>query len=112
MNIKRNLISVMAAFALTWAAFPAFASNQLSWEILRTERNDTKQIVKEQELEIRSAKGAIIVTTSRPVQIKVFTILGQIVSNETVPAGTSQLSVAGHGIYIVKVGSLTCKVAL
>lgn len=112
MNIKKIISSLVVAVAIATGTMDINAAPQRSWEPLKTERNDTKQIVKEQEIEIRTAKGMIIVSTSRPTPIKVFTILGQIVSSETLPAGTSQLSIPGHGIYIVKTGSLTCKVAL
>ena len=54
----------------------------------------------------------IIITTNHPVQVKVFTILGRLVSSETAPAGKSQLALPAHGVYIVKVGDLTCKVAV
>ena len=111
MRKLRNIIGLLViGIALAMSA-PAYCAAK-NWETLKSERADSKQIVKEAEIEIRTAKGAIIVTTSRPVQIKVFTILGQLVSNETLPAGTSQLTLGTHGIFIVKTGGLTCKVAL
>ncbi|MBD5291445.1 MAG: T9SS type A sorting domain-containing protein [Bacteroides sp.] len=82
------------------------------WGPVKTERTDAKQVIKETELEIKSASGTIIVTSNHPVQIKVFTILGRLVNSETLPAGSSQLSLPAHGVYIVKIGDITCKVAV
>lgn len=92
------------------AAMPAEAAPK--WEAVKTERTDAKSIVKETELEIKTASSTIIVTANHSVQIKIFTILGRLVSSETLPAGTSQLQLPAHGVYIVKAGALTCKVAI
>lgn len=82
------------------------------WETVKTEIIGTKRVVKDQEIEIRTAPSLIVVTSSQPVQIKIFSILGRLISSETLPPGTSRLSVDSHGVYIVKVGELTCKVAI
>ena len=64
------------------------------------------------EVEVRTLSGTILIYANRPVQVRVFSILGQLVSSDTVPAGVSQLTLGTHGMFIVKVGDLTCKVAL
>ena len=69
-------------------------------------------MVRETDIEIKAASGLIIVNANHPVQIKIFTILGRLVNSETLPAGRSQLQLPAHGVYIVKVGDLTCKVAV
>lgn len=90
---------------------PAYAAPK-GWEQVKTERADAKSIIRDTELEIKAASGIIIVNSNHPVQIKIFTILGRIVNSETLPAGRSQLQLPAHGVYIVKVGDLTCKVAV
>lgn len=82
------------------------------WETPKQERTDIKTVARDNDVEIRAAKGLIIVSSPKPVQIKVYTILGQLVNNDTLPSGTSQLQVPSHGIYIIRIGELTCKVAL
>lgn len=94
---------------LTAGAQPGYAR---AWETVKAERTDTRRVAKESDVEIKTAKGTLIVTASKPIQIKVFTILGQLVSSETVQPGTSQLQLGAHGVYIVKTGELTVKVAL
>lgn len=106
---KIFLALTISVLLLPTGAAEAFAR---SWEPVKTERTDTRRVAKEADVEIKTAKGAIIVTANRPIQIKVFTILGQLVSSETVQPGTQQLTLAAHGVYIVKTGELTVKVAL
>lgn len=109
-HIKTYLLAVML---LVSAATPVVSyAAPKGWEVLREERTDAKSVVRETELEIMSASGTIIIHANHPVQVKVFTILGRLVSSETVPAGKSQLQLPAHGVYIVKVGDLTCKVAV
>lgn len=84
----------------------------MKWEPVKTERSDTKSVIKETELEIKTASSTIIVTSNHTVRIQIFTILGRLVSSETIPAGTSQLVLPTHGVYLVKVGALTVKVAV
>ncbi|MDE6237038.1 MAG: T9SS type A sorting domain-containing protein [Muribaculaceae bacterium] len=82
------------------------------WEAVKTERTDAKTVVKETEIEIRTADSTIIVISNHTVQIKIFTILGRLVSNEILQPGISQISLPAHGVYLVKTGNITCKVAI
>lgn len=82
------------------------------WEPIKTERPDAKTILRETEIEIKAASGVLIITSNKPVHVKVFTILGRLVSSETLNPGRNQLQLPTHGVYIVKVGDLTCKVAV
>lgn len=106
--------SFLIGLAMLFAsiALEAAAATPKGWEQVKTEYSDLKSVAKEPEIEILTTKSLVVVTTSKPVKIQVFTILGRIVSSETIPAGTSQLSISAHGVYIVKVGELTCKIAV
>ncbi|MGN0212576.1 MAG: DUF6383 domain-containing protein [Muribaculaceae bacterium] len=63
-------------------------------------------------VEIFGVNSSIIVRTPHRVQVRVFTILGQMVSQAVLNAGTSELKINSRGIYIVKIGNVTQKVAL
>lgn len=110
----RRLKTYLCSLLLLTAAvsFMPPAASAKGWEPVKTERADAKYVVRESELDIKAASGLIIVSTNHAVQIKVFTILGRLVSSETVQPGKSQLQLPAHGVYIVKVGDLTCKVAV
>lgn len=82
------------------------------WEPVKTEYNDAKIVTRDSMIEVRSQPGMIIVSSGQQTQIKIFTILGRLVNSETLPAGTMQYLVPAHGVYIVKAGDITCKVAV
>ena len=69
----RRLLPVAVGLMLT--AAPLHAA-QPKWEQTKTEHQDAKTVVKETDIEIRTGKGVIVVNSSKPVQIKVYTILG------------------------------------
>lgn len=102
----------MLAVALTLTAAGSFAASPRGWEQVRAERSDTRQVVSDQDLEIKAAKGIVVVKANKTVQIKVFTILGRLVTAETLPAGTHQFMLPASGIYMVKAGDVTCKIAV
>lgn len=81
------------------------------WEPVRTDVSQLNSVAQDDDIVVRVAPGQVVVSSSQQVQIKIFTILGQMVSNETLPAGVNRLSLS-HGVYIVKVGDLTCKIAV
>lgn len=62
-------------------------------------------------VEIYQRSGVLTIKTQRTIQVKVFTILGQLVSQATLYPGTSELRL-NRGIYMVKVGNITQKVAI
>ena len=104
----RALMTAMALLAV--AVSPAFGHAK-GWEAVRADVSGLNTIARDNDVEIRVSPGHVVVIASQSVQIKVFTILGQVVSSETLPAGTSRLPLS-HGVYIVKVGELTCKIAV
>ena len=110
--MKRNLIiSCLIAATLAVSTAGAYAASK-GWEPVKTEHHDARSVAKEAEIEIKAAPSVIIVTATQPVRIEIFTILGRLVSAETLQPGSSQFTVGAHGVYIVKAGELTCKVAL
>lgn len=107
----KYVASILLLSAMTMGSQPMQAAPK-GWEAVRSERTDAKLMAKDTEIEIKAANGVIIVSTNHPASIKVFTILGRLVSSDSLPAGKSQLQLPVHGVYIVKVGDLTCKVAI
>lgn len=90
------------------------AAQQMQWreatqEVTTQALNDVRQ---SDGVEIIRGQESIIVRTPQRVQVRVFTILGQLVNQSTLPAGTSELQIKSRGVYIVKIGNITQKVAL
>ncbi|MBR4829292.1 MAG: T9SS type A sorting domain-containing protein [Muribaculaceae bacterium] len=63
-------------------------------------------------IEIYGSKGVITIVTPKRITVRVYTILGQMVSQATLQPGTSELRLGSRGIYLIKIGNLTQKVAI
>lgn len=107
----RRLRILMTSAVMAAALFGPSLCDAKGWETVRADVSGLTSVARDDDVEIRVSPGNVVVVTAQPVQIKVFTILGQVVSSETLPAGTSRLPLS-HGVYIVKVADLTCKIAV
>lgn len=111
--MKRFFTMVMIVFASISFANSVVA--QLQWRTTTSEistPNSPSPQSSTDGVEITSQDGNIIVKVSHKAQVKVFTILGQLVSQAELNPGTSVLKLNSRGIYIVKVGNVTQKVAM
>lgn len=62
--------------------------------------------------EVSVRGGHIYLTCTRQVTVKVFTILGQQISSETLQPGTHRLRMTSKGIYILKTDTSTRRVTI
>ncbi|MBD5265956.1 MAG: T9SS type A sorting domain-containing protein [Duncaniella sp.] len=65
----------------------------------------TEQRAEQEGIDVAVNDSAIYVASQHQVSVKVFTILGQLISQETLPAGTHRLQMSAKGIYILKIGT-------
>lgn len=66
----------------------------------------------EAEVEVAVRDGYIYLRTEKAVTVKVFSILGQLISQETVKPGLSRIKMSARGIYILRVGTLTRRITI
>lgn len=93
----------------TCGAAPGWEStdkNMTSAERAAVERTDNDG------LDVWVREGYIYISAQRSVTVKIFSILGQLISQEAIPAGTYRLHLASRGIYILKAGTLTRRITL
>lgn len=103
------ILALMMAMASTTVATAKVQWRETSTEVQGKSLTDPRTT---DGVEIFQRNGTIIIRTQRVVQVKVFTILGQLVSQATLQPGTSELRLNTRGIYLVKIGNITQKVAL
>ena len=72
----------------------------------------TEQRLDPEWFDVAVRDNAIYIVSQKQVNVKVFTILGQLVSQETLPAGTHRLQMKAKGIYILKIGTTTRRVTI
>ena len=63
-------------------------------------------------VEIYGSNGVITIVTPKRITVRVYTILGQMISQATLQPGTSELRLGARGIYLVRIGNITQKVAI
>lgn len=112
MRMKRALRHILFGIMLL-SAVATVEGAARGWEPVRQEyASGTKPVMRDGDIEVRTAPGVLIVSTPHQVSIKVFTILGRLVNADTLGPGTSRLVLPANGVYIVKIGEVTCKVAV
>lgn len=81
-----------------------------AWE--RTGGKMQTERIEAENPDVRVSEGYVYVTTTRSVTVKVFSILGQLISQETIQPGISRFRLPSRGIYILKVGTLTKRITI
>lgn len=110
--MRRSLVIFVMLFSLL---FGGYASAQLlQWREIQHKVQGRSLVDPAQTdgVEIFGKDGTITIRTQRKITVKVFTILGQLVSQASLNVGCSELKVGLRGIFIVKIGNITQKVAL
>lgn len=104
--MKRIIVIFILLLTLAGGGDVLCAAEQAQWQELK------HAVSSDADIDIFGRDGVIVIRTGRRIQVRVFTILGQLVSQATLNPGESQLKVNSRGIYIVKVENRTQKVAL
>lgn len=81
------------------------------WEEV-DERHAPVEQVDGDDISIAVKGGYVYVSTARSINVKIFSILGQLVSQQTIPAGTYRLKMATRGVFILKAGTITRRITL
>lgn len=109
--MKKGFIISMILAALMGICFPIPAEGK-GWEPVKTERPEGRRVAADSEIEIKAARGVIYIYTNKAVNIKIYTILGSQIANDNLSPGNYQFLIPVHGVYLIKAGDLTCKVAI
>ena len=113
-EMKRLFTSALLGLAIILSG-SVLAHAQLKWQHTTDSIIEVASLNNPDETDgiaIYSQQQSIIIKTDHRVDVRVFTILGQLVSHGEVLAGTSILNINSRGIYIVKIGNITQKVVL
>lgn len=107
----RQLLTIIAV--TLWALTVSGAAPR--WENVNTPVSGVPQVeqkVDDNGVEVAVSEGYIYIGTVRPVTVKVFTILGQLISQESLTSGTHRLRMTARGVYILKIGPTTRRVTI
>lgn len=110
----KQKIAVLLLLCAALAYVEAPAQSRYSWKEAQTElpskpANNPKM---NDGIEIYTRPGVIVINTPEKTTVTILTILGQTISTATILAGSYELNLRTKGIYIVKVGNHTVRVAI
>lgn len=109
----KQFIVILSLFLI--AAFTAFAGETQPWEdALRPAENkeQVRDALDGDDIEVSVKDGWVYVTTQKPVNVKIFTILGQLITSETIRPGTKKIHISSRGIYILRAGAITRRITI
>ncbi len=66
----------------------------------------------EDSVVVTVSDGYIYVSSEERLIVRVFSILGQLISREELPGGTYRFRMRSRGIYVVKIGTRTIRVTI
>lgn len=102
------LISLILSLAI-----PAMAQeNTRIWQETKSLSHNLKAVSATEEVEVFSAPNVIMVKVNKPCEIRIFTILGKLVSAQKLEPGIFEYHLDTHGIYIIKTENSSCKIAI
>lgn len=110
MKLKRLIIRLMTVAALTLLSVPAVAAP--SWEKVANRQTEVADMADTDAIDVNVYDGSIYLNLSSKTEVKVFTILGQLVARQKLDAGTWRMPLSARGIYILKAGSVTRRITI
>ncbi len=117
--MKHTVISliraaILAACMVLPTTLPAQTPAQPPvWEVICTAEPATHRNSDTPEINVEvTATGTVTITVDRPTTAKVFSILGQLITQKQIAAGKVRLHMDTRGIFILKAGGATRRINL
>ena len=82
------------------------------WQEAKSVSENFKAISSQHDIEVFSAPNVIMIKVNKPSQVRLFTILGKLLSEQHLEPGVYQYRVETHGIYLIKTDDSSCKIAI
>ena len=101
MSIRRTILTLAIAATTSVAAMAA-----RTWEEVERYPAPIEQSMQQEDAAVQVHEGFVYVAIKQPVQVKLFTLLGQIIVQDTLKPGVYR------GIYLLKIGSSTRRITL
>lgn len=108
--MRKLLVTLMLVIA---AAFGSAAATTPQWEEVTAPLPAVaREMGQETETEIMVRDGYIYLWSEKPVTVKLFSILGQLISQDTVKPGLHRIRLSSRGIYILRAGTTTRRITI
>lgn len=98
--------------AIVLAATAAVAAPPAREEVTTPSQTLVQSLRSDADTEVTVSDGYIYIRSNRPLTVRLFSILGQQIHQESVPAGLHRLRINAKGIYILRAGQTTVRVTI
>lgn len=106
---KIFIIAMLAAISATGS----HAAQSSAWEEVSTSIPQIAQpIDTDGSISVAVYDDYIYIHSDQQVTVKLFSILGQLIAQETVKAGTHRIRIKSRGIYILRAGTVTRRITI
>lgn len=108
--LRKISISFLLATAL---AIEASAASAVVWEEITSPIPAVAQTIDlDGDTDIAVHDNYIYIRADKTVTVKLFSILGQLISQETIKPGIYRIHIQSRGIYILRAGTLTRRITI
>lgn len=113
MRIGKLLSSlVFAGLILSAPTTYAQTQNPRQWQEVKTVNSNYKAVSSLPDIEVFNAPNVIMVKVAATTEVRIFTILGKLISSQKLQPGIYEFHMDSHGIYIIKTEGSSCKIAI
>lgn len=106
-----KFLRIILIFVSLLCVVPAVDAAGPKWELVQSVSAGAP-VYEGDKIEVSVSDGYIYLFTPKTVTVKVMSIVGQLISEQQLPAGMSKLRISARGIYILKAGDVTLRVTI
>lgn len=111
MSIKRFLLTLFF-FTLSLASHLIIAQNEAGWKEVDQLGLHLKNVCRHPDIEVFSAPNIIMIKVNKDTDVRLFSILGKIISEQHLHPGFFKYDMNTPGVYIIKTNISSCKIAI
>ncbi len=110
--LRTAALSLILAVSFTAAVSAQAPVRGPVWEVVRLTDPASPGTEVPEVSHVSVSEGVVTIIVERPVTVKVFSILGQLITQKQLQPGTHRLTLGTKGIYILKASDLTKRINL
>ena len=112
MYIKKKIL-LFLILAVSFCSQMAIAqSHPKTWHEAKSISGNFKAVSTQPEIEIFSAPNIIMIKVNQESEVRIFTILGKLISSQSLKPGIYEYHMDAHGVYIIKTENNSSKIAI
>ena len=87
-------------------------NHEYEWIEAKTINGNFKAVTSQPDIEIFTSSNVIMLKVNESVEVRLYTILGKLISAQQLEPGIFQYYMDSHGIYVIKTEKTSCKIAI